>query len=103
MDHPMRGAVSVSLSRVTFFHWLLMGIPAAAREILAGRHSDGITAHGKPGPVAPDGMRHGLNDYTRWFAGDANMRGDYYGYDGPCPPWNDALVHRYIFTLNPGA
>ena len=44
-------------------------------------------------------MRHGLNDYTRWFAGDANMLGDYYGYDGPCPPWNDALVHRYIFTL----
>ncbi|WP_302184489.1 YbhB/YbcL family Raf kinase inhibitor-like protein, partial [Salmonella enterica] len=22
-----------------------------------------------------------------------------FGYDGPCPPWNDALVHRYIFTL----
>ncbi len=44
-------------------------------------------------------MRHGLNDYTRWFAGGANMLGDYYGYDGPCPPWNDALVHRCIFTL----
>jgi Raf kinase inhibitor-like YbhB/YbcL family protein len=27
------------------------------------------------------------------------MSGDYYGYDGPCPPWNDAIVHRYIFTL----
>lgn len=27
------------------------------------------------------------------------MGGDYYGYDGPCPPWNDALPHRYVFTL----
>jgi len=27
------------------------------------------------------------------------MNGDYYGYDGPCPPWNDALRHRYVFTV----
>ena len=27
------------------------------------------------------------------------MRGDYYGYDGPCPPWNDEIMHRYVFTL----
>ena len=27
------------------------------------------------------------------------MRGDYYGYDGPCPPWNDLRLHRYVFTL----
>ncbi len=27
------------------------------------------------------------------------MAGNYFGYDGPCPPWNDAIVHRYIFTL----
>ena len=27
------------------------------------------------------------------------MSGDYYGYDGPCPPWNDEVVHRYVFTL----
>jgi Raf kinase inhibitor-like YbhB/YbcL family protein len=27
------------------------------------------------------------------------MAGDYHGYDGPCPPWNDAIVHRYVFTL----
>lgn len=27
------------------------------------------------------------------------MAGDYYGYDGPCPPWNDEIIHRYIFTL----
>ena len=27
------------------------------------------------------------------------MSGDYFGYDGPCPPWNDAIPHRYVFTL----
>ena len=45
------------------------------------------------------GARRGINDYTTWLAGDNDMRGDYYGYDGPCPPWNDELPHRYVFTL----
>jgi Raf kinase inhibitor-like YbhB/YbcL family protein len=58
-----------------------------------------VTPRGKPGPNAPGGGRHGVNDYTDWFAGDAQMAGDYYGYDGPCPPWNDEIVHRYVFTL----
>jgi phosphatidylethanolamine-binding protein (PEBP) family uncharacterized protein len=25
------------------------------------------------------------------------MEGQYFGYDGPCPPWNDSLVHHYHF------
>ena len=41
----------------------------------------------------------GLNDYTGWFAGDNDMRGDYFGYDGPCPPWNDEIIHHYVFTV----
>ena len=27
------------------------------------------------------------------------MEGDYGGYDGPFPPWNDERVHHYHFTL----
>ena len=27
------------------------------------------------------------------------MNGDYFGYDGPCPPWNDSILHRYVFTV----
>jgi phosphatidylethanolamine-binding protein (PEBP) family uncharacterized protein len=27
------------------------------------------------------------------------MEGQYYGYDGPAPPWNDALLHHYTFTI----
>ena len=34
-----------------------------------------------------------------WFAGDPAMSGDYYGYDGPCPPWNDDLLHHYHFRV----
>ncbi len=91
--------IAESFPRDLFFHWVLLDIPATAREIPAGSHSDRITPKGKPGPAAPGGMRHGLNDYTKWFAGDENMGGDYHGYDGPCPPWNDLRLHHYVFTL----
>jgi Raf kinase inhibitor-like YbhB/YbcL family protein len=106
-DVPSRGddvnkedrEIAESFPRDLFFHWVLLDIPASAREIAAGSHSDRITPTGKPGPAAPEGTRHGLNDYTKWFALDEKMRGDYYGYDGPCPPWNDLRLHRYVFTL----
>ncbi|SFZ78527.1 YbhB/YbcL family Raf kinase inhibitor-like protein [Chitinimonas taiwanensis] len=91
--------VPATLPRVDFFHWTLIDLPASQREIAAGSHSRAVTPRGKPGPTCADGLRHGLNDYTGWFAGDADMGGDYYGYDGPCPPWNDAIVHHYVFTL----
>jgi phosphatidylethanolamine-binding protein (PEBP) family uncharacterized protein len=47
----------------------------------------------------PHGCRQGLNDLTGWFAEDDDMRGDYFGYDGPAPPWNDSIIHHYVFTL----
>lgn len=91
--------VPASLPRIDFYHWLLLDIPASWTHIDAGAQSDGVTAQGKTGPTAPQGLRHGINDYTAWFAGDSQMGGNYYGYDGPCPPWNDELIHRYVFTL----
>lgn len=91
--------VPASLPRVDFFHWVLVDIAAKRREIDEGAYSSGITPRGKGGPLAPNDERQGLNDFTGWFAADRDMSGDYFGYDGPCPPWNDALVHRYVFTL----
>ena len=92
-------SVPTDLPRVDFYHWVLVDIPASATSLEEGSHSDGITNGGKPGPDAAGGTRHGLNNYTQWFEGDADMRGQYHGYDGPCPPWNDEITHHYHFTL----
>lgn len=91
--------VPFDLPRFDFFHWVLMDIAAEDRSIAAGEGSEGIQPHGKPGPDAPKGRRHGTNDYTLWFSGDAAMEGRYFGYDGPCPPFNDTVIHPYTFTL----
>lgn len=108
-DVPSRGddvnqegkTVPADLPRVHFFHWTLIDLPATMTSIAAGQYSDGITPRGKKGPDIGSGApgRHGLNDYTVWFASDAGMAGNYFGYDGPCPPWNDSIPHHYVFTV----
>jgi len=89
--------VPSSLPRADFSHWVLVDV-APDTTLQAGAFSDGVTAKGKDGPEGPGGTRQGINDYTGWFAGDPEMAGDYYGYDGPCPPFNDSIVHHYDFT-----
>lgn len=91
--------VPADLPRTDFFHWVLVDLSSAARRIDEGEFSDGVTARGKDGPAGPGGTRQGLNDYTGWFTGDPDMEGLYFGYDGPCPPWNDSLIHEYVFTV----
>ena len=106
-DVPSRGddvnkegrTVPADLPRVEFVRWLMANIPAECGELGAGACSDGITPRGKREPVGPPGSVQGVNDYTGWFAGDADMGGEYLGYDGPCPPWNDALLHHYHFKV----
>jgi Raf kinase inhibitor-like YbhB/YbcL family protein len=88
-----------SLPRVDFFHWVLVDLPADKTEIAEGEYSCEVTPRGKGGPLAANDTRQGTNDYTGWFAGDHDMSGDYFGYDGPCPPWNDSILHHYVFTV----
>lgn len=90
--------VPYDLPRVDFFHWVLVDIPATVKELPAGCDAKGLTPRGKP-PGKTDHGTRGLNDYTGWFAGDADMKGDYGGYDGPWPPFNDERVHHYVFTV----
>src|SRR5206468_380004 len=105
-DVPSRGddvnqegkTVPPDLPRVDFFHWTLIDLLPTRQAIAEGEFSDGVTARGKPDATVGN-ARQGINDFTGWFASDPQMAGDYYGYDGPCRPWNDALVHRYVFTL----
>ena len=91
--------VPADLPRVDFVHWLLVDLPPAITAFAEGEWSRGFTLRGKPGPTAAHGERQGLNDYTGWFATDADHSGEYFGYDGPFPPFNDSLVHHYVFTL----
>lgn len=91
--------VPIDLPRVNFFHWVLVDVPADLREITEGAVSRGVTERGKPvGPT--EYGRAGRNDYTGWFSGDPNLEGEYGGYDGPGPPWNDERLHHYHFTLS---
>jgi Raf kinase inhibitor-like YbhB/YbcL family protein len=90
--------VPEDLPRTDFFHWVLLELSADVTEIGTGACSDGVTVRGK-GERSPFDCRQGVNDYTGWFAGSPDMEGNYHGYDGPCPPWNDSLVHHYVFTV----
>lgn len=91
--------VTADLPRTHFYHWVMVDIPADLKEIAAASCSNGIVAGGKQELTGPPGARQGVNDYTKWFAHDADMSGTYRGYDGPCPPWNDVRTHRYQFKL----
>ncbi len=91
--------VPYDLPRTNFYHWLLINIPVNSPGIKEGEFSDKVTPGGKKDINSSQGTKQGINDYTNWFAGDEKMAGDYYGYDGPCPPWNDERVHKYHFEL----
>lgn len=91
--------VPAGMLRVNFYHWVLIDIPPETNGIAEAEFSDRVTPGGKPGPDARYDTRQGLNSFTDMFEGDKDMAGDYYGYDGPCPPWNDEIAHRYVFTL----
>ncbi|MFO1453909.1 MAG: YbhB/YbcL family Raf kinase inhibitor-like protein [Lysobacterales bacterium] len=90
--------IPVAHPRGDFVHWVVANIPADVHEIAAGSCSHGLTANGKPQGHDAGGLT-GLNDYTGWFAGDAAMAGQYFGYDGPYPPPHDLRTHRYFFRI----
>ena len=106
-DVPSRGddvnqpdrEVPADLPRVDFFHWVLVDLKSTLAGLAEGEFAQGFVPRGRPGPQTLHGARHGLNDYTGWFASNAEMAGNYYGYNGPFPPFNDSLLHHYVFTL----
>lgn len=91
--------VPSTLARVDFYHWAMVDIDPDLPGIAEGSCSHEVTPGGKADPPGPEGARQGVNSYTDWFAGDPDLEGTYRGYDGPAPPWNDSIPHRYRFRL----
>jgi Raf kinase inhibitor-like YbhB/YbcL family protein len=91
--------IPADLARTDFTHWAMVDIPTTIDSIAAGACSEAVTPGGKSAPNGPAGSRQGLNDYTDFLAGDPDLKGNYLGYDGPCPPWNDERLHHYCFRL----
>lgn len=91
--------VQASLPRTDFYHWVLVDLAPNISSIEAGQFSDLVTPGGKQDSMGALNTRQGINNYREWFAEDTEMSGDYYGYDGACPPFNDEIVHHYHFTL----
>jgi Raf kinase inhibitor-like YbhB/YbcL family protein len=87
-----------AVPRRDFFHWVLVDIPPTVRSLAEGADSNARVLHGKPATPTKAGVR-GLNDYTKATAANEAMKGQYFGYDGPCPPWNDENLHHYHFTV----
>lgn len=90
--------IPADLARMDFMHWILVDIPAATTSLSKGAESDGVVPKGKDTGPAANGVR-GANDFGMFMAANPDMAGDYGGYDGPAPPWNDALMHEYVFTV----
>ncbi|HEY2532656.1 MAG TPA: YbhB/YbcL family Raf kinase inhibitor-like protein [Xanthobacteraceae bacterium] len=90
--------LTAAVPRRNFYHWILVDIPANVTSISEGADSNARVVHGKPAAPSAVGVK-GLNDYTKVTATNEAMKGQYYGYDGPCPPWNDDTIHHYHFTV----
>ncbi len=82
--------IPATLKRRDFYHWVLVDIPATVTGLPVAADSTRRIAEGKPVGPTPNGLR-GANDFGR--------PGSHGGYDGPCPPWNDAIVHHYHFQV----
>lgn len=84
--------------RQTFVHWVLVDVAPTTTALPAGADGEGVTPRGKPfGPTA-NGVR-GVNDYARFFNANPDTASPYGGYDGPCPPTNDARMHGYAVRV----
>jgi Raf kinase inhibitor-like YbhB/YbcL family protein len=81
--------------RVPFIHWVLIDIPPTVTHLRRGEESAGFVPKGEPIGPTDHGLR-GANVYSHYYPKDSPLAGLRGGYDGPCPPHNDVVAHRYV-------
>jgi Raf kinase inhibitor-like YbhB/YbcL family protein len=80
--------------RMEFVHWVLADIPVGVTHFAEGADGEGITKDG----LALKRTIHGRRGQNG--TGDGTLKtGPHGGYLGPCPPWNDERIHRYVVTV----
>ena len=86
------------IKRAPFLLWSVNDISHQMREIPEGLGGVGLTLKGRSHRTVRIGQAWS-NDYSTWFTSQA-VSGDYYGYDGPCIPWNDPQSqHRILIVI----
>ncbi|MGH7015162.1 MAG: YbhB/YbcL family Raf kinase inhibitor-like protein [Stellaceae bacterium] len=89
--------LTAAVKRKIFFHMVVADIPPKVTALPEGAESGALVKHGKPAS-SKIGVS-AANGYTQAFAANDALKGTYYGYDGPCTPWNDENTHHYHFTV----
>jgi Raf kinase inhibitor-like YbhB/YbcL family protein len=87
--------ISADTPRVPFIHWVLIDIPPSITELQKGAEGAGFVPKGKPTGPTDHGVR-GANVYSHFYPEGSELAGPRGGYDGPCPPNNDTVPHRYV-------
>lgn len=77
--------IAEDFPRQNFYHWVLVDIPTNITEIPEGK-GKGFTSG-----IAT------INDFASFMKDKPAQT--FLGYDGPCPPFNDARLHHYHFTI----
>ena len=93
-------SIPASLPRVDFFHWILVDsaclrslpLPKANFRAPSPRAANPVQLQNTVRVRASTIIPPGSPAMPTWA-------GDYFGYDGPCPPWNDTILHHYVFTV----
>lgn len=83
--------IPASMERQDFYHWAQVDIPASAEGFPSGSGNE------YPNQQPRFLGMPGLNSYAKFYTD--KPKGEYTGYDGPCPPWNDERMHHYHFKV----
>jgi Raf kinase inhibitor-like YbhB/YbcL family protein len=90
--------IPVTAERQPFIHWVLVDIPPKITHLAKGAESPSFVQKGKPVGPTDHGLR-GANVFSGFYPKDSPLAGPRGGFDGPCPPMNDAKVHRYVVQV----